>query len=193
MALALSRTARHQRIVEILGSVRVSSQAQLLAILSRDGHEVTQATLSRDLYELGAVKVRHGRSLVYAVPGQGGDTRPRAATTERQWDARLRRLCEELVVTAVASANLVVVRTPPGAANYLASALDRHSTSAQTGIIGTVAGDDTVLVVTSDPRGGDALVDLLLTMAGGAGGDDRLPGGTGAADPPRTGDEEDDR
>ncbi|WP_226344758.1 arginine repressor [Agilicoccus flavus] len=167
MAIASSRTARHGRIVDILSRVQVRSQSELLALLARDGHAVTQATLSRDLVELGAVKVRAGRDLVYAVPAEGGDMTPRPAGSTEEHDARLRRLCEELLVTAVSSGNLVILRTPPGAANYLASAIDRTAISIAGGIIGTVAGDDTVLVVTADVDGGAEVARRLLALAGG--------------------------
>jgi len=166
VTVAISRTARHQRIVDILARTAVRSQGQLLELLARDGHEVTQATLSRDLVEIGAVKVRQGKSLVYAVPGEGGDRTPRPAGEPDEVDARLRRMCEELLVTARASANLVVLRTPPGAANYLASAIDRAGDDE---ILGTIAGDDTVLVVTTSAEGGAALADRLLALAGGDG------------------------
>lgn len=169
MGIAQSRTARHQRIVELLQRVDVHSQAELSSRLAENGHAVTQATLSRDLVELGAVKVRRGRGLVYAVPAEGGDMRPRPPEGAGELDARLRRLCEELLVTAEASANLVVLRTPPGAANYLASGIDRTSVSVAGGIIGTVAGDDTVLVVAADPVGGAEVVRQFLSLAGGGG------------------------
>lgn len=164
MTVAQSRTARHARIVEILSRTSVRSQGELLELLAQDGHEVTQATLSRDLVEIGAVKVRQGKSLVYAVPGEGGDRTPRPAELDGEIDARLRRLCEDLLVTATASANLVVLRTPPGAANYLASAIDRAGGD---DIVGTIAGDDTVLVITTSPSGGEAVADRLLALAAG--------------------------
>lgn len=164
MTLAHSRTARHQRIVDLLTSTRVRSQGELSRLLSQDGLEVTQATLSRDLEELGAVKVRQGKTLVYAVPGAGGDPTPRAADGDED-SARLRRLCEDLLVTAQASANLVVLRTPAGAANYLASGIDRAN---RDDIIGTIAGDDTVLVVTTGPEDGQAVARRLLALADGS-------------------------
>ncbi len=170
MTVALSRTARHQRIVDILTRTAVRSQAELLLLLAQDGHEVTQATLSRDLVELGAVKVRQGKTLVYAVPGEGGDPTPRAGDADED-SIRLRRLCEDLLVTAQASANLVVLRTPPGAANYLASAIDRAN---REDVIGTIAGDDTVLVVTTNPQDGQAVAARLLALA--AGGTDEASG-----------------
>jgi transcriptional regulator of arginine metabolism len=134
-----------------------------MEILSRDGFAVAQATLSRDLVELGAVKVREGKTLVYAVPGQGGDRTARVAPGLEEVSSRLRRQCEELLVTARVSANFVVVRTPPGAANYLASAIDH---AGETGILGTIAGDDTILIITGGPRQSRALAGRLLALAG---------------------------
>ena len=115
----MSRTQRQRRIVELLGHHEVHSQGELADLLVAEGTEVTQATLSRDLVEVGAVKVRRGRSLVYAVPGEGGDVAPVGSLGDTA-SARLRRTCEELLVSAVPAVNLVVLRTPPGAANYLA-------------------------------------------------------------------------
>ena len=161
--IAQTRAARHQRIADILSRHHVHSQGELLEHLAQDGLEVTQATLSRDLVELGAVKVREGRTLVYAVPGAGGDRTPRAAVGAHELSARLRRLCEELLVTAEASANLVVVRTPPGAAGYLASAIDHAD---QRDILGTIAGDDTIMIITVGDRAGEAVAGRLLSLAG---------------------------
>lgn len=161
--MATSRTARQRRIVDLLGRETVRSQGQLLKLLADDGIEVTQATLSRDLLDLGAEKVRHGRSLVYAVPGEGGDRTPRPAVSVNELGARLRRLCEELLVTTESSANLVVVRTPPGAANYLASAIDH---GALEGVLGTIAGDDTILLVTTGPRRSREVAAELLALSG---------------------------
>jgi transcriptional regulator of arginine metabolism len=163
---APTKTARHQQIIDIVYRLPVRSQTELAVELRHSGHEVTQATLSRDLVELGAVKVRHGDgTLVYAVPGEGGDRTPWGGVDQDVLDSRLARLCEELLVTAEASANLVVLRTPPGAAQFLASAIDA-STLAQ--VLGTIAGDDTVLVVTRDPIGGDAVAARFLALAAGA-------------------------
>lgn len=162
--VATTRTARQQRIAEILNRDSVRSQSELAALLAADGIEVSQGTLSRDLDELGAVKVRGaGGGLVYAVPGEGGDRTPRAGE-QAMVEARLVRVCEEVLVSARASANLVVLRTPPGAAQYLASAID-HADSPD--ILGTIAGDDTVLVVTTDPAGGDAVASWFLALADG--------------------------
>ncbi|NUU21172.1 MAG: arginine repressor, partial [Streptomycetaceae bacterium] len=126
----------------------------------------TQATLSRDLDELGAVKIRDGEgALIYAVPAEGGDRTPRVPpVNETVNEGRLARLAGELMVSADASGNLVVVRTPPGAAQFLASAMD-HAESRE--ILGTIAGDDTILLVCRDPEGGAALVAHLIALAEG--------------------------
>ena len=158
-----TRAGRRQLVLDILGRQSVRSQGQLLEILSRRGFDVAQATLSRDLVELGAVKVREGKTLVYAVPGQGGDRTARVAPGLDEVSSRLRRQCEELLVTARASANLVVVRTPSGAANYLASALDHAN---EPDILGTIAGDDTIMIITGGALQSRALVTRLLALAG---------------------------
>jgi transcriptional regulator of arginine metabolism len=163
--IAATRTARHARITDLLGRSAVRSQAELADLLAAEGVVVTQATLSRDLVELGAVKVRGpDGSLVYAVPGEGGDRTPRTGVTQEVLDARLARLLEELLVTAEASANLVVLRTPPGAAQFLASSVD-HSVLPD--VLGCIAGDDTVLVISRRPDGGEALAQRFLALAGG--------------------------
>jgi len=148
---------------ELLERNAVASQGQLLDLLGEDGINVTQATLSRDLVELGAVKVRQGRGLVYAVPAEGGDTTPRPAQHPAHFSGRLARLCEELLVNARAVGNQVVLRTPPGAAQYLASAIDRSDSP---DVLGTIAGDDTILVIATDPDGGPDVAARLLALAG---------------------------
>jgi transcriptional regulator of arginine metabolism len=158
-----TRAGRRQLILDILGRQSVRSQGELLEILSRDGFAVTQATLSRDLLDLGAVKVREGKALVYAVPGEGGDRRARVAPGPEEVSSRLARQCEELLVTARVSANLVVVRTPSGAANYLASAIDHAD---ETDIMGTIAGDDTIVIITGGQPQSKALATRLLALAG---------------------------
>ncbi|MET0740281.1 MAG: arginine repressor [Candidatus Nanopelagicales bacterium] len=144
MNVPATKAARHQRIVQLLGSQRIRSLRELSNHLAGDGLLVTQATLSRDLDDLGAVKLRDHDGMVYAVPAEGGDRTPRPAPDEHAGFERLARLAEELLVTVDHSANLVVLRTPPGAAQYLASAIDH---TVLTPVIGTVAGDDTVLLV----------------------------------------------
>ena len=168
----LTRTARLSRIIELLSTREVRSQAELSDLLAADGLHVTQGTLSRDLVEVGAVRVRGSRGqLVYAVPGEGGDRSPQAGE-QVNFSARLARLCHEVLVSAEPSANLVVLRTPPGAAQYLASAVDHASPP---DILGTIAGDDTVLVIGRDPRGGPSLARRFTALADGRPGAVGLP------------------
>jgi transcriptional regulator of arginine metabolism len=163
--IPLTKSARQQRITELLTSTEVRSQTELADLLAAAGVTVTQATLSRDLVDLDAVKVRAASgALVYAVPGEGGDRTPLVNRDSAAGEARLAKLCAELLVAADASANLVVLRTPPGAANFLASALDKAELGA---VLGTIAGDDTVLVISRDPKGGEALAQRLLDLANG--------------------------
>ena len=157
-----TKAARQARICSLLTSRVVRSQAELGRLLAGEGVEVTQATLSRDLVELGAVKVRRGRALVYAVPGEGGDPTARPAQGSQAVSTRLRRVCSELLVTAEPSHNLVVLRTPPGAANFLASAIDHARIE---GLLGTIAGDDTILLITRSPEGGEQLARDLVRMS----------------------------
>ncbi|WP_395658671.1 arginine repressor [Nocardioides sp.] len=158
-----TKNARHQLILELVSHQEVRSQSELADLLAESGLRVTQATLSRDLVELDAIKVRApSGALVYAVPAEGGDRRPAAPGETAAAASRLARLCAELLVSADASANLVVLRTPPGAAQFLASAFDRAEFP---DVLGTIAGDDTVLVIGRDPQGGDDLARRFLALA----------------------------
>lgn len=163
----LTKGARQSRIIDLVTHQEVRSQTELATMLAERGVHVTQATLSRDLLELDAIKVRGpGGSLVYAVPGEGGDRTP---TSVRETSAsldRLARLCSELLVSADSSANLAVLRTPPGAAQFLASAFDRAEFH---DVLGTIAGDDTLMVIARDPGGGATLAQRFLDMANHAG------------------------
>ena len=158
-----TKAARHQRIADMLARHSVRSQGELADLLAAAGVHVTQGTLSRDLVELDAVRVRDSRGvLVYALPGEGGDRTARPAADSATAQSRLAKLCGDLLVSAEASANLVVLRTPPGAAQFLASALDKAELSAA---LGCIAGDDTVLVISRDPEGGPALTEKFLALA----------------------------
>jgi transcriptional regulator of arginine metabolism len=158
-----TKAARHAKIISLLSTQQVRSQTELADLLTSDGIQVNQGTLSRDLVEVGAVRVR-GRDghLIYAVPGEGGDRTPQLGEFAT-FEGRLARLCGEVLVSAEASANLVVLRTPPGAAQYFASAIDRVAWNA---ILGTIAGDDTVVLVSRDPQGGAEIAERFLTMSG---------------------------
>ncbi|MDQ3415815.1 MAG: arginine repressor [Actinomycetota bacterium] len=158
-----TKPARQRMIVDVLGRHHVRSQGDLAALLAEAGVAVTQTTLSRDLLELDAVRVRDATgALVYAVPGEGGDRRPAPGKDSRVSQTRLARLAGELLVGAEASANLVVARTPPGAAQFFASAIDHADLSS---VLGTIAGDDTVLVIARCPTGGADVARQLLMLA----------------------------
>lgn len=157
-----TKVARHQRIIALLERHEVGSQGQLMSMLADEGIEVTQATLSRDLDELRAFKVQVSNgATVYAVPSDGGDPSPTLQSSDSA-RARLERVVAELLSSADHSGNIVILRTPPGAAQYLASAID-HTTMPD--VLGTVAGDDTVLVVSRDPLGGSKVADQFASMA----------------------------
>jgi transcriptional regulator of arginine metabolism len=190
-----TKAARQARIAAILAREQVHSQEQLAGLLSQyAGTHVTQATLSRDLDELGVVRLRAADgALVYALPGDpggpgsppgnafeyperarpeplppasapaaGGTAAGSAVADSPGTPSRLVRYLKELLTSAEASANLVVLRTPAGAAQFLASAIDH---AAWPSILGTVAGDDTVLVIARDPAGGEAVADEFRRQA----------------------------
>jgi len=154
--MKLSKNQRQHRIIQFVEQQAVTSQAQLVELLAAAGVHATQATVSRDLEEIGAVKVRAaGGESVYAVPELPKD---RVAPEEH-----LKRVLGDWVVEVAASANVVVVRTPPGSAHVVASALDR---AALAEIVGTVAGDDTIMVVAAERVGGAKLARRLAGLAG---------------------------
>jgi transcriptional regulator of arginine metabolism len=155
MSSPQTKASRHARIVAVIRDQSVHSQTELAELLAAAGIQVTQATLSRDLEELGAVKV----SGAYLIPEDGN----RPLRQSEQAPARLVRLLRELLTGADASGNLVVLRTPPGAAQFLASALDR---SGLPDVVGTIAGDDTILVVAREATGGPALAEKFTAWGG---------------------------
>ncbi|GAC80719.1 MULTISPECIES: arginine repressor [Gordonia] len=156
--LAATRAGRHARIVEILAAESVRSQAELQQRLAGEGVDATQATLSRDLDELGAVKLRaaDGGAGVYVVPEDGTPVRGVSGGTDR-----VSRLLAELLVSTDSSGDMAVLRTPPGAAGYLASALDRARLP---GVVGTIAGDDTVFVLARRPLSGSDLAQQIESL-----------------------------
>ncbi len=150
-----TKVQRQQRISRLIGDHEVTSQPQLIDLLAEAGIEATQATVSRDLDEIGAVKVRMpSGSSVYAIPEFEPDRRAPAD--------HLRRVLGEWVAEVAVSGNLVVLRTPPGCAHVVASALDRSRVD---GLLGTVAGDDTLLCVSAGPDG-SSLAETLGDLAG---------------------------
>lgn len=158
MSAPRTQAARRMRIAEVLAERPIRSQGELREVLAAEGFAVTQATLSRDLVDLGAIKSLDGDGRPhYALAAEVG-IEPIAEP------ARLARTAHELVVSAAHSGNIVVVRTPPGAAQYLASVIDR---SGWAPVLGTVAGDDTVLVVTVESAAAAEVVEEILAMAEG--------------------------
>ena len=152
----LSKPQRQYRIAAFLGQELVASQSRIVELLAAEGIEATQATVSRDLDEMGAVKGRlPGGEVAYVIPAQPQD---QVAPAEH-----LRRVCGEWVAAVASSGNVVVVRTPPGSAHMVGSAIDRAGWEE---IIGTVAGDDTVMVVASEGVRGDDVAQALMDLAG---------------------------
>ncbi len=152
----LTKNQRQHRITKLLEAEPVTSQAQLVALLAEQGVEATQTTVSRDLDDLGAVKVRlPGGETAYALP--------ELPVHQIAPEDHLRRVLGEWVVEVAHSGNLVVLRTPPGSAHVVGSALDRSGVEE---VVGTVAGDDTVLVVAAEGIGGEAMADRLRDIAG---------------------------
>lgn len=164
-----SRVARQGRIIELIQRREIGSQAELAELLADEGITVSQGTLSKDLLEIGAVRVRNAvGALVYAPPSA------EFTSDHSAHEARLARVCVELLVSAAASANLAVLKTPPGAAQYFASAIDRVGHPA---VLGTIAGDDCILVIAREPEGGPALADWFSGLAVG---ENRQPLGVAA-------------
>ncbi|HEY3238634.1 MAG TPA: arginine repressor, partial [Acidimicrobiia bacterium] len=154
--MPIGKPQRQHRIARLLEEQVISSQIQLVELLATDGVVATQGTVSRDLEELGAVKVRiPGGQMAYAIPEHAKD---RIAPEEH-----LKRVLTEFLVEADHSGNLAVLRTPPGSAHVVASAVDRAGVA---DVVGTVAGDDTVLVVSTPPEGGEKVAAHLAKLAG---------------------------
>ena len=152
----MSKTSRQHLIVRLLAANPVSSQQQLVDLLAAEDVPATRATVSRDLDSLGAVKVRvPGGATVYAIPEHPVD---RIAPEEH-----LRRVLGDWVADIGSSANLVVVRTPPGSAHVVASALDRAGLAE---VLGTVAGDDSLIVVATEGTPGSEVADRLRALSG---------------------------
>ncbi len=152
----LTKSARQARIAELIERERVGSQTDLAQRLADEGVMVSQGTLSKDLLEIGAVRVRSSAGdFKYAL--LAGDQLPGTPGAL----ARLVRLSGELLLSAEGSANLTVLRTPPGAAQFFASAIDKVGWES---ILGTIAGDDTVAIITRDPSGGTAMAETFLGL-----------------------------
>lgn len=152
----LGKTQRQHLVARIIESQVVANQQALVDLLAGEGVLATQATVSRDLEDLGAIKVRMpGGESAYAIPALPKE--------QRAPEDHLRRVFGDWVVEVATSDNLVVIRTPPGSAHVVASALDR---SGLAGILGTVAGDDTILIVVAADVGGAVIASQLSDLAG---------------------------
>jgi len=147
-----SISARRAKAISLIESGAVHSQSDLVMLLKKSGFRVTQATASRDLEEIGAIRGRskNGES-IYQIPDSGDDAR-----------ARVSPMPSKLILSVDHSANLAIIHTPPGAAQFLASSLDHANLS---GVIGTIAGDDTIILVSKKATGGAQLAKELLTYA----------------------------
>ena len=153
--MAGTKVQRQHRIAKILAEEAVSSQTYLVDLLAAAGITATQATVSRDLEELGAIKVRApGGVTMYAIP--------ELPTDQLAPEDHLRRVLGEWLVDVDRSGDLVVLRTPPGSAHVVASALDRAGLPK---LVGTVAGDDTLLAIAAEGAGA-ALASDLIDLAG---------------------------
>ncbi|NCY15950.1 MAG: arginine repressor [Actinobacteria bacterium] len=152
----LGKTQRQHLVARLIENHAVTNQAALVDLLASQGVSATQATVSRDLEDLGAIKVRMpGGETAYAIP----------ALPKQQLapEDHLRRVFGDWVVEVASSDNIVVIRTPPGSAHVVASALDR---SGLRGVLGTVAGDDTIFIVVAADIGGAVLAAQLSDLAG---------------------------
>ena len=158
-----TKTARHASIIQILSRERIRSQAQLRKALAQRGISTTQATLSRDLVELRATKIRApGGELIYSMPEAFTGTEETDDSLRAHTTPRLARWCAELLVTAEWAGSQVVLRTPAGAAQLLAGAVDD---AMMPGVLGCIAGDDTVLVITRSAQVAADVAGHLLALA----------------------------
>jgi transcriptional regulator of arginine metabolism len=155
-AVKLGKTQRQHLVAKLIEQSTVQSQAQLVDLLAAEGVVATQATVSRDIDDLGAIKVRvPGGEAAYAIPALPKE--------QRAPEDHLRRVFGDWVVEVAHSANLVVLRTPPGSAHVVGSALDRAGLP---DVIGTVAGDDTLIVVVGEDGSGAQVAANLSDLAG---------------------------
>lgn len=150
-----SATARRSLVIKLVDDAVIHSQSDLVRELAKFGYVVTQATASRDLEELGAVRGKDNSGVFryqFVATPQSSNSRGFA----------------ELILSVEASGNLAVVKTPPGAAQLLAGNFDRAMKSGKlNSAIGTIAGDDTVLVVAKSASGGSALAKEINRFFGG--------------------------
>lgn len=162
MTAPMTKSARQHAIRTVLVAQQIRSQAELATALEQRGVSVTQGTLSRDLVDIGATRVRDDvGQMIYHLPADGNDTALSAPQTDNI-TVRLANLCRELLLSAEGSANIAVLRTPPGAAQFLASAIDQARLVT---VLGTIAGDDSIMVVTRSQTGGAQVATDLIGYA----------------------------
>ena len=146
------KNSRQRAIQEIIQRQAVQTQEELALLLAEQGISATQATVSRDIKELGLIKIPHQEGHRYGLPGPADQ--PGASE-------RLRRILHEAMVSVVVSDNLVVVKTVSGGANVVSEAIDRQEWD---DVVGTIAGDNTVLVVAESREAAPAIADRLLSV-----------------------------
>ena len=156
---SISSTARRALVSDFVQKGLIHSQGDVVVLLSDEGIEVTQATASRDLEEVGAVRTKDDNGIMrYLLLDRAIDVSSRAG-----------KLPNQLLLSLTASGNLVVAKTPPGGAQLLASSLDRATAKGELStVIGTIAGDDTVLIIARNPNGGNALISQLQNFVSGS-------------------------
>jgi transcriptional regulator of arginine metabolism len=144
------RAKRRQRLIELLQQGLAGTQEEIVERLAADGFAATQATISRDLDDVGAVRSHDNGRTVYSLPDRNGPPTGFG-----------KRIIAELVRSVEASSNLVVVKTFPGMAPTVGAVLDQAGVA---GVLGTVAGDDTVLVVADEKTGGKRVAATIETL-----------------------------
>ena len=149
-----ARARRQKALAEIVRAEPLASQEEVTARLAARGFQVNQATVSRDLDQLGAVKVKRGGLLSYALPDQLVDS---------DWAAaRLQRILAEWVQSVEAAGNMIVLRTPPGSAHLVGLAIDQARLSE---VAGTIAGDDTLFLALRDGVGAAAVAERFRSLS----------------------------
>lgn len=152
----MTKNQRQRMIADWLREFRVGSQEELVARLSLAGINATQATVSRDLLEMGAVKLKREGTIRYVMPDQ---------VELGHAAAKLDRLLAEWVDAIVSAGNILVLKTPPGSANLVANALDAAGLEE---VVGTIAGDDTIFVALANGTNPDAVANMLQQRRSGA-------------------------
>lgn len=164
MIAPMTKVARQHEIRTVLTHQLIRSQAELAEVLEQRGVSVTQGTLSRDLVDIGATRVRDetGQVVYHVTRDLSGSGPVSAGKLSETTSARLASLAKELLLSAEGSANIAVLRTPPGAAQFFASAIDQAQLPT---VLGTIAGDDSIMVVTRSPDGGHSVASEFIGYA----------------------------